>query len=217
MAKLKMPTLKILGRKTSSNVQKVLWVCDEIGLDYERVDVGGPFGGNDQPEYRALNPNGLVPTVEVDGLVMWESNSIVRYLARKYGPGARGGRIYPADLGQAALVERWMDWQLSAFNPAFSPVFMGYIRTPPEKRDMKAIDASVKRCADLCRILDGQLAKGPYLNGADFTIADIPMGINVHRWFTLPLERPELPNLAAWYQRLLERAPYRTHVLIKIE
>jgi glutathione S-transferase len=212
-----MGKMKIWGRKTSSNVQKVLWLCGELGLDYERIDIGGPFGGNDKPEYRALNPNGLVPTVEIDGLVLWESNSILRYLARKYGPGSKGDRCYSTDLGQAALIERWLDWQLSTFNPAFTPVFMALVRTPPEKRDPKALEAGVKRAGELYRILDTQLGKGPFLNGAELTIADIPMGINTYRWFTLPIDRPNLPNLAAWYQRLQARPPFKTHVMIPIE
>ena len=208
-----MGKMRIWGRKTSSNVQKVLWLAGELGLDYERIDVGGPFGGNDTPEYRALNPNGLVPTVEIDGLVLWESNSILRYLVRKYGQG----RCYSTDLGQAALIDRWLDWQLGTFNPAFTPVFMQLVRTPPEKRDPKIIEAGTKRAGDLCRVLDDQLAKGPYLNGAELTIADIPMGINAYRWFNLPIDRPALPNIEAWYKRLTARAAYKTHVMIEIE
>ncbi|MFI4988052.1 MAG: glutathione S-transferase family protein [Alphaproteobacteria bacterium] len=208
-----MATLKIWGRKTSSNVQKVLWCCDELGIPFERVDIGGPFGGNDDPQYRALNPNGLVPTVEDNGLVLWESNSIIRYLARKYGKGA----LYPQDPAAAATAERWMDWQLAHLNPALVPIFFAYVRTPPEKRDMAAIEAARQRTIPLWRMVDAQLAKGPYLNGEQLSLADMPCGIWAYRWHTMPIERPELPHLAAWYKRLCARPPYRSHIMIPLE
>ena len=128
--------LKIWGRTTSSNVQKVMWAIGELGLKYERVDIGGPFGKNNEPAYLAMNPNGLVPTLEEDdGFLLWESNSIVRYLAAKHGPG----KLEPKDLRAQASAARWMDWQLSVAGPAITPVFWGLIRTPPEKRDQGAI------------------------------------------------------------------------------
>src|SRR5690606_18729823 len=129
------------GRKTSSNVQKVLWVCGEIGLPFERENLGGPFGGNDTPEYRALNPNGRVPTIVDDGFVLWESNSCTRYLAAKHAPGT----LYPDDLRVRANGERWMDWQLTIVSPAMVPVFWGLVRTPAEKRDNAAIEQARKK------------------------------------------------------------------------
>ena len=208
-----MAMLKIWGRASSSNVQKVLWCCDELGIPFERIDIGGKFGGNSDPKYRALNPNGLVPTVEDGDLVLWESNSITRYLARKYG----NGRLMPAEPGPQALVERWMDWQLAHLNPAIGPIFMGYVRTPPEKRDMKAIEAACQRTAELFRMVEAQLARSPYLGGDVLTLADFGVAIWAYRWFVMPIERPEMPNLAAWQKRLAARAPYKTHVMLPLE
>lgn len=207
-----MAKLKIWGRKTSSNVQKVLWCCDELKLPYERIDIGGPYGGNDDPKYRALNPMGLVPTIEDGAFVLWESNSIVRYLARKHGLG----KLYPKSLTAAASVERWMDWQNGHLGPAIGPIFLGFIRTPPEKRDIAAIEAARQRTAGLWRLVDAHLAKNKFLNGAQFTVADIPLGIQAHRWYVLPVERPPLRNLEAWYKRLCARVPFKTHVMIPL-
>lgn len=204
--------LKIWGRTTSSNVQKVLWLADELALPYERVDIGGEFGGNREPAYLALNPNGLVPTVEDDGLVLWESNSILRYLAGKHSPGG----LTPATPGGRALIERWMDWQLASLNPPMSTIFLGLVRTPPEKRDMAAIEAARQKASPLWDILDRHLAGRDYIGGKDLTIADICVGIYVWRWFTLPLERPHQPNLRAWLDRLLQRPPYQRHVAVTL-
>ncbi len=208
-----MAKLKIWGRKTSSNVQKVLWCCDALGISFERIDIGGPFGGNNDPKYRALNPNGLVPTVEDGGLVLWESNTIIRYLAKRYGHGA----LYPEDLAAAAKVERWMDWQLAHLNPAITPIFLGFVRTPPEKRDMAAIEAARQRTATLWRMADAPLAAGPFLSGEELSLADVACGISVHRWYVLPVERPEMPHLAAWYKRLTALKAYQTNVMIPLE
>jgi len=208
-----MATLKIWGRRSSSNVQKVLWCCDELGIPFERTDLGGRFGGNDDPKYRALNPNGLVPTIDDNGFVLWESNAIIRYLARKYGRGA----LYPREPETAAAAERWMDWQLAHLNPAIVPIFLGFVRTAPEKRDMAAIEAARQRTIGLWRMVDAQLAAAPYLNGKELSLADIPLGIWAHRWYVMPIERPQLANLAAWYQRLCERKPFKSHVMIPLE
>src|SRR6266852_5561281 len=135
--------IKIWGRNTSINVQKVMWAIDELGLARERIDVGGPFGKNNEPAYLAMNPNGLVPTLEEDDFVLWESNSVVRYLASKYGAGT----LEPADLRARASASRWMDWQLTTTAPAIQPLFWGLIRTPPEKRDHAAINAAKEKVA----------------------------------------------------------------------
>ncbi|MFQ5935383.1 MAG: glutathione S-transferase family protein [Acidiferrobacterales bacterium] len=201
--------LRILGRKNSSNVQKVLWCCEELGLPYEREDVGGPFGKNKDPDYLALNPNGLVPTVIDDGFVLWESNSIIRYLAAKHG----NGTLYPADPQSRAVIERWMDWQLSMVVPAINPVFFGLIRTPPEKRDHAVIAASRDRLAAAMTILDSNLARTDYVAGSAFTVSDIPVGIMTYRWYTLEITREELPNLERWYNRLMERSGFTNHVM----
>jgi glutathione S-transferase len=202
--------LKIWGRITSINVQKVLWCADELGLRYERVDAGGPFGRNDSPEYLAMNPNGLVPMIEDDGVVLWESNSIVRYLAAKHGAGT----LWPADPAKRALADRWMDWQLTTISEGMRLVFWGLVRTPPEKRDLAAIEAARKSLCGLWARLDRQLAETAYVSGADFTMGDIPVGCFAYRWFNLPLDRNHLPHLEAWYARLTTRPAYQKHVMI---
>lgn len=199
--------LKIWGRANSINVQKVLWVADEIGIAYERVDIGGPFGGNREPAYLKLNPNGLVPTIEDDGFVLWESNTIVRYLA-----ASRSSPLLPTEPKARAEAEHWMDWQLSSL-PGMTTLFWGYIRTPPEKRDPKALEEARVQTAEKWQIVDRHLASRPYLAGDSFTVGDIPVGAMAYRWLNLPIERPAMPNLEAWYERLTSREPYRRHVM----
>jgi glutathione S-transferase len=151
--------IKIWGRNTSANVQKVMWAVEEIGLPHERIDIGGPFGQNREPAYLAMNPNGLVPTLEEDdGFLLWESNAIVRYLAAKHG----AQMLEPADLHARARANAWMDWQLSVLGPAITPCFIGLVRTPPEKRDYAAIESSKKKTTEAVAILDGELAKQPF-------------------------------------------------------
>ncbi len=202
--------LKILGRKTSSNVMEVLWLCGELGIEYDREDIGGPFGGNDQPEYLEKNPNGLVPTIEDDGLTLWESNAIMRYLAAKYAPGAS---IWPDDLHARAAADKWMDWQLSAVGPQITPIFWGLVRTPEADRDMAAIEAAIKLGHKVWGILDKQLAKTDYVAGSDFTLGDMPVGVHAFRWFSLVDDRPAMPHLEAWYARLQDRPAYREHCM----
>jgi glutathione S-transferase len=202
--------LKIWGRANSINVQKVLWCADELGLAYERIDIGGPFGGNDQPAYRRLNPNGLVPTIEDDGLVLWESNAIVRYLAAGHGVGT----LCPAEPKARADVERWMDWMISTLHPPMTTMFWGLIRTPPEKRDTAAIETARKSLCDIWARLDGQLRERRYVGGDNLTMGDIPVGCAAYRWLNLPIERPDLPHLRAWYDRLARRPAYAKNVMI---
>ena len=201
--------LKILGRKTSSNVQKVLWVCGELGLDFERTDIGGSFGGNDKPEYLALNPNGVVPTIIEDDFVLWESNSIVRYLASVHDSGG----LWPGDARTRAGAERWMDWQLTIVSPAMIPVFRGMVRTPEDQRDMEAIAAARDRLSKAMGILDAALAGSACVAGPDFTVGDIPLGIATWRWFSMPIEREDYPDLKRWFDALSERPAYREHVM----
>jgi glutathione S-transferase len=202
--------LKIWGRANSINVQKVLWCADELGLEYERIDIGGPFGGNDKPEYRRLNPNGLVPTVEDNGFVLWESNTIVRYLAARHGAGT----LSPTDLKARADTERWMDWMISAAHPPMTVMFWGLVRTPPEKRDNAAIEAARKSLCDIWARLDGHLRDRDFVGGKSLSIGDIPLGCAAYRWFNLPIERPNLPHLKAWYDRLTMRKPYQKNIMI---
>ncbi len=204
--------LKIWGRASSSNVQKVLWCCSELGIAFERVDLGGPFGGNRDPDYLKLNPNGLVPTIQDGDLVLWESNTICRYLANTY----HGEQLYPRAPRERALVERWMDWQLSTAGPPMGQLLFGLIRTRPEQRDPAAIEAARRRALEAWTIVDDALAGRPYLAGDGLTIAEIVLGTLVYRWHAFPIERPPLPNLRAWYERMRERAGFKTHIEIPI-
>jgi glutathione S-transferase len=205
--------LKIWGRTTSSNVQKVMWAVAEMGLEHERIDAGGAFGGVDEPWYRAMNPNGLVPTIEDDGCVILESNAIVRYLGVRYGEGT----LAPSDLGQRALADRWMDWQLTTVSPDWGIMFLGLVRTPPSKRDMSRIDAAVERLGKTYAILDRHLEGRDYIMGDHLTMADIPLGMTLYRYHELVAKPPGLPNLAAWYARLQARPAYAQHVMVSFD
>jgi glutathione S-transferase len=200
--------LKVWGRPTSSNVQKVMWGVAEIGLPVERIDVGGPFGKNREAAYLAMNPNGLVPTIEEeDGYTLWESNSILRYLAAKHKSS-----LEPADLRQRAHAQKWMDWQLTVMAPAIMPLFWGLVRTPPAERNMKAIEDSKARTGDAARILDDQLARTPFVAGDTFSFGDIPVGIMVWRYRELTPERPGFANLERWFAAIAERPGFQQHV-----
>ena len=204
--------LKIYGRITSINVMKVLWTCAELNIPYEREDVGGQFGKNNEPWYLAMNPNARVPTIDDDGFTLWESNSISRYLACKYG----FGKLWPVGTQARADGERWMDWQLSVLGPAMTPLFWGLIRTPPEKRDANAIENGRKATAEAFKILDAHLASRDYVTGNALTIGDIPVAPFVHRWYGLPIERPKLANVEKYYARLGERPGYKQHCMLPL-
>jgi glutathione S-transferase len=204
--------LKIWGRANSVNVRKVLWCCEELGLPFERTDAGMQYGVVNTPEYRRLNPNGLVPTIEDDSFVLWESHAIVRYLSAKHG----AGKLWPEDLRVRADADRWMDWAGGSFLPAFRPVFWGMVRTPAEQRDMKAINEGAKKCGELAGYVDAALAGRAFIAGGQLTMGDIPLGCHLHLWLSLPLERPAYANLAAWHKRLLERPAFDKWVNTKI-
>jgi glutathione S-transferase len=204
--------LKIWGRTNSVNVKKVLWAAEELGLEYQRIDAGLQFGVNKTPEYLKMNPTGLVPTVEDDGFVLWESHTIVRYLAAKHGAGT----LSPADLRRRAEAERWMDWTYTFQRELQRPLFWPLVRTPPEKRDPDAIEAARKTCAELLRIPERYLAERPFLAGEALTIGDIPLGCHVQLWMRLPIERPAHPHLTAWFERLCARPAYRKIVDIPL-
>jgi glutathione S-transferase len=202
--------IKIWGRKNSVNVQKVLWCCDELKLPYERVDAGGEFGGTREPEYLAMNPTALIPTIRDDGFTLWESNTIVRYLAAKYG----GGSLWLEDPATRALAEKWMDYQLGTLWPAFKAAFLGLVRTPPEKRDPDQIQASLESTAEALAILDAHLASEEYVAGADITIGDVALGSTVYRWLNMEIVCPEMPSLEAWHDRLSARTAYQKNVMV---
>jgi glutathione S-transferase len=201
--------LKVWGRKNSANVQKVMWGVGELGLAHERIDIAGAFGLNREEPYLALNPNGLVPTLEDGDLVLWESNTVLRYLASLHGKGT----LEPGDPKARALANQWMDWQLSVLGPAIHTTFWGLVRTPPEKRDLTAIDASIAKTTAAISILDAQLAKTAYVAGDTFSMGDIPVGIFGYRFHALVPDRPPVPHFERWYQALAARPAFREHIL----
>ena len=201
--------LKIWGRKNSINVQKVLWCCDELGLAFERLDAGAQFGVNNTPEYRAMNPNGLVPTIDDDGFILWESNAIVRYLSRKHGEA----KLWPADLRACAGADRWMEWYSTTLWPVLRPVFWELVRVAPGQRNMAMVGENSNKVAAALAIADAHLARNRYMAGNDFSMGDIPLGVAAFRWFNLPVERTALKHLETWYQRICERQAFRKHCM----
>ena len=202
--------LKVWGRKNSSNVRKVLWCAEELALPYDREEAGGAFGVVDSPQYRALNPNGRVPMIEDDGFVLWESNAIVRYLAARYGSDTSW---YQRDVCVRAQADKWMDWTTSTFAGPFRDLFWGMLRTPAEQQDWVLINGASKTCAELLSIVDQALSEKPYLSGDEIGMGDIPLGSFIYAWFEMPIERPSMPHLEAWYERLKLRPCYRRAVM----
>lgn len=203
--------LKVWGRKTSINVQKVMWTVAELGLVHQRIDAGGQFGGLDTDEFGKLNPNRLVPVIDDNGFVLWESNAIVRYLAAVYGREKLGS----ADERQRALADQWMEWANSTlYSDIIATCFLSLIRTPAKDRNVAAIEKAAKRVGERLAILDAQLAGRSYILGDQLTAADIGCGSLMYRYFTLDIPRPRLENVEAWYQRLTERRAYQDHVMI---
>jgi glutathione S-transferase len=193
--------LKIWGRMSSINVKKVVWTAQELGLEFQRNEAGGQFGLVRTPEYLRLNPNALVPVMEDGDFVLWESNVIVRYLCAKHSPG----QLYPNDLRERFEAERWMDWQQTTFNPASRQGFWQLIRTAPEKRNAQAIRDSNAAVEALLATLDAQLGRHAFVAGDHFTMADMALGCEAHRWFGLPQPRKSWPNVERWYQGLRAR------------
>jgi len=205
--------LKIWGRKSSANVQKIMWIVGELGLPHEHIQAGGPYGGLETPKFRAMNPNGLVPVINDDGFLMWESNAIVRYLAAKHG----GEHFWPADPKVRADADKWMDWSATTFQPHFLGVFVNYWRTPEDKRN-PALIASLQQSTAKDLVLLGQHLGGrKYIGGDELSIADIPNGVHLYRYYTLGLPVPKLPNIESYYARLTEHPAYRENVMISYE
>jgi len=202
--------LTIWGRANSVNVQKVLWCLSELDLVYERIDAGMQFGRTREPEYLALNPNARVPTLVDDDYVLWESNSIMRYLCHAHRPDSP---IYPREPRRRAAVDRWLDWTLSSLQPVDRPVFWALVRTPPEKRDMAAIQKDADAAAEVWRIPEHHLATRRYIEGDQFTIADIALGAFARRWLGVEgITRPGQPHLARWFKLLGERAGFKRFI-----
>jgi len=200
---------KILGRANSSNVQKITWLAGEAGLKTHRVDIGGPFGGLNEASYLKLNPNGVIPTLIDGNTIIWESNTILRYLCNRLDLR----QFYPRDSADRSLVERWMDWQLTTLGPPNAILFQSIIRTPPEQRSSEAIDVARLKNISAFEKIEKTLAEQFFLAGDELTLADITVGALAHRWFGLPVERPNLPQLRQWYERLCTRPAFQEHVL----
>ncbi|SAK93087.1 glutathione S-transferase domain-containing protein [Caballeronia calidae] len=202
--------LTIWGRANSVNVQKVLWCCEELGLAYDRIDAGLQFGRNNEPDYLAMNPTGRIPTLVDGDFVLWESNSIIRYLAMQYAPDSA---LYPAGPKVRASADRWLDWSLSTLQPAERPVFWGYIRTSAADRDAAQLAAAASEVEKLWRVVDAHLKGRDYLEGDTFTLADLVIAAYARRWFGIAeLVRPALPELERWYVGITQRAGFQRYV-----
>lgn len=205
-----MPKPILWGRNTSINVQKVLWTLEELGLDYERKDVGGAFGGLDTPEYRALNPNRLIPVLQDGDVTVWESSAIVRYLAAEYG----AGRLWPEQPRERAICDQWTDWANTSFQPAWLGVFIQVVRTPPSQRDMDEVNRNAAKANECFAMLDNALADRAYLCGDTMTYADIVTGASLYRWSRLEVSHIPMPNVDAWHERLKQRPAFATAIEI---
>jgi glutathione S-transferase len=204
--------MKVWGRKNSINVQKVLWCCGELGLSPERIPAGGEFGRTADPNYIAMNATRLVPTLDDDGFFLWESNVIVRYLAQKHGLGF----LCPADLQARFDGERWMDWQATTLWPVLRPLFIGLIRTPADQRDPEARRMFEALCVAAMEQLDARLSDRRFIGGETFSMADIPVGASVYRWYALDIVHPDLPHLRRWYEALTGRPAFSKNVMLSL-
>lgn len=201
--------MKIWGRINSTNVRKVLWCAEEIGIAYDHINAGGAFGLVDNPDYLAMNPNGLVPCLQDGDLILWESNAIVRYLARQYGAEP----FAPAAATQWAAADKWMDWASLSFATPFRDLFWNRVRCAPDQRNESEMQRGQEQCARLMAMADQALSTAPFLSGDDLGIGDVPLGALAYAWFTMPIKRPDLPHLEAWYKRLCARPAYRKAVM----
>lgn len=203
-------SLRIWGRANSVNVQKVLWCCRELDVAFDRIDAGMQFGRNDEPDYLAMNPNGRIPTLVDGDFVLWESNSIMRYLALVHGEGTT---LYPSAPKVRAGLERWLDWTLSTLQPVERPLFWGLVRTPPAERDMPAMQQAADAAAAQWRIVDAHLANRSMMEGESFTLADIAVGAYARRWLGVEgVRKPALPHLARWFESISLRPGFQDYV-----
>lgn len=206
--------ITLWGRNNSTNVKKVLWTLEELELPYDQILAGGKFGVNQDADYLAMNPNGLVPLLKDDEteLLLWESNAIVRYLAAQYGQN----RLWVDNPARRAEGEKWMDWANQTLSPAHRVILMGLVRTPPEKRDQAAIEAGIEKCDGLFALLDDALARQPWFSGDNFGTGDIAIAPFVHNLLNVGLKWTPRPNLERWYQQLTERPAFRKVVMIPV-
>jgi glutathione S-transferase len=205
--------LKVWGRRSSANVQKVMWLVGELDLAHEHIPAGGPYGRTNDPSFRAMNPNGLVPVIEDNALVMWESNAILRYLAARYGKDV----FWSDDPANRAPIDQWTDWAGTTFQPDMIGLFWNYWRTPEPQRNPNLIHNFEQRCERDLRLLDAEFAKRPYIAGDTLSLADIASGVHLYRFYTMGTPFPSLPNVEAWYRRLQARPAYREHVMISYD
>lgn len=204
--------IRVWGRASSSNVQKVLWALDELDQPFEHRAVGGPYGGTDQPDFTALTPMRRIPVIEDDGFVLWESHAILRYLARLHG-----GALHRGTPQQTALVDQWMDFSLVHWQPAMTTIFWQLVRLPPSQRSDLLMANAMEDLHQATSVLEGRLTQSPWLAGDRFTIADIAAGTLLYRYFDFEIDRPTRPVLARWYETLQTRAAFRNRVLVSYE
>ncbi|HML28631.1 MAG TPA: glutathione S-transferase family protein [Hyphomicrobium sp.] len=206
--------LKVWGRRNSFNVQKIMWLIGELDIPHEHIPAGGDFGGLTTPEFLAMNPHGRVPVIKDDGAVVWESHAILRYLAAQFG----NGTFWSGDAAKRALYEEWMDWMQTSLQPTFlNDVFLAFYRTPENERNWSVINRGIEQSAMHFRFIDRWLDGRSFMLGESLSLADIAVGTALFRYFTLEIERPSLPNVEGWYERLRGRAPYRQHVMVPFD
>lgn len=206
--------LTVWGRRDSFNLQKVMWLVDELDLAHEHIPAGGRFGGLDDPDYREMNPHGRVPVIKDGETVIWESQTILRYLAARYG----ADKFWSDDPAERSLSDRWMDWSQSTLQPDFLlGVFWGFYRTPEAQRDLPTIEGKIKRCSAHFQLLDNWLADRDFMWGDTFSLADIPIGTHLYRYFNLDIARPDIPNVDAWYSRLQTRPAFQENVMLPFD
>lgn len=204
--------VRVLGRANSINVQKVMWLGAEVGLDIDRVDIGGAFGGNQTPEYFAKNPTGKIPTLEDGDLILWESHTIVRYLAEVYGSSP----WWPEKISDRYHANQWMDFYLTVMHPHMTVLFWMLVRTPPEDRDADAFNKALIEAGKAWAIVDGHLADNKFMTGTAPTMGDVPLACAAYRWHNLDLSRPDLPNLKRWYDAFASRRAYQENVMLPL-
>jgi len=207
--------LTVYGRKSSFNLQKVMWLVGELGIAHKHVELGGSFGGLDAAEFLVMNPHGRVPVIDDSGTIVWESHAILRYLAAKYASETSFWNMVPAERAKA---DQWMDWSQTELQPAFLVgVFWGWYRTPEAKRDLAAVGKALEQTSRCLRHVERQLKGSSFLLEDRLSLADIPIATHLYRYFNLDLPRPNLPNVERWYERLQSRSAYREHVCVSFD
>jgi len=206
--------LTLMGRPNSSNVKKVLWTLEELGVSYENIKIGGAYGGLDDPAYLAINPNGKVPSLRDGDLIIWESNTIVRYLAATYGAGT----LWLEEPKRRAHAEKWMDWGANVLFPAFHDILFHTLRLPQPQRDPAIVAQGVQNFEKALAIMEAELSQRSWLSGENFGVGDIVAGVFVYYYYEMDLVRgTSFPHVESWYQRLKTRPAYVKTVMIPID